>query len=138
MDELFERHNSNCVKFQADIEEKEQAYVANVARLLALKEKALEEKATLNAKTHPTTTARKKCKKLIQLGSKVAAQLLDREAYVSIGEDEVARLRKEWAVKNAGNTKLLKKSWAVVREWFEGGDSNTPESKTPKSVCLYI
>ena len=120
LEELFARHNSNPVKLQADIEASEQAYMANVERLIALKKKKEEEKAALNAKTPVRSTGSKKRKQVLTLGLKVAAQLYNREAYQNIGEDEVKRLQKDWAVKNAGNTKLLKKGWLVVREWYEG------------------
>jgi hypothetical protein len=120
LDELFETHNSNPLKFLADIEASEQKYMANVARLQLLKQQARKEKEALNPKTSPTARATAKSKRTIALGSKVVAQFRNRELYMHLGADEVFRLEEQWRLINANNPKLLKKDWALDTQWFEG------------------
>ena len=120
LDELFQTHNSNPLKFLALVEASEKNYMANMVRLQHLKEQARKEKEAVKPKTPGTTRGSSKRKTTIALGSKVAAQFRNRELYVHLGVDEMLRLEDEWMLQNADNTKLLAASWAEETHWFEG------------------
>ena len=120
LEELFQTHNRNPLKFLALVEASEQKYMANMATLQLVKEQARKEKEALNPKTPATTRATSKSMRTIALGSKVAAQFRNRELYLHLGVEEMLRLEDEWILKNADNKKILAASWAQETHWFEG------------------
>ena len=139
LDELFQIHNSNPLKFLALVEASEKNYMANMVRIQHLKEQARKEKEAVKPKTPGTTRGSSKRKTTIALGSKVAAQFRNRELYVHLGVDEMLRLEDEWMLQNADNTKLLAASWAEETHWFEGEVTQIRLNQKRKKVfaCTY-
>jgi hypothetical protein len=139
LDELFQIHNSNPLKFLALVEDSEQKYMANMARLQLLKEQARKKKEALNPKIPATRRATSKSMRTIALGSNVAAQFKNRELYVHLGCGEMLNLEDEWMLTNADNQKLLAESWAEETHWFEGEVTQIRLNQKRKKVfaCTY-